>query len=109
MPKMISVTAPNGDEDPSWELVAAFFGLDASFQYNDADKAKYIKSFKQSQKKPRVLVYVKGGVAQYASDDDVDVEIFDQDNCNAGDDIKCPAHFADLAKVFGVPVEGAAS
>lgn len=97
-----------GDEEPSWEIVAAFFGLDPSFQYNDADKAAYIKSFKQNQKR-RVLVYVKGGVASYAGDDGVDVEIFDQDNCDAGDDIKCPAHFADLAKVFGVPVEGDAS
>lgn len=54
---------------------------------------------------PRVLITVKGGVADYIADRGVDVEIFDRDNFEAGDsNLAVPLHFADLAKQAEVPV-----
>lgn len=54
---------------------------------------------------PRVLVLVKGGVADCVADAGVDVEIFDFDNFRAGDThLAVPAHFADLALPIDVPV-----
>lgn len=54
---------------------------------------------------PRVLITVKGGVADYIADRGVDVEIFDRDNFEAGDfNLAVPSHFADLAKQADVPV-----
>lgn len=58
----------------------------------------------------RVLVVVNGGVADYVSDDGIDVHVFDFDNYRddpAGTE-KVPAEFADLAAPFGAPVERAA-
>lgn len=54
---------------------------------------------------PRVLITVKGGVADYIADRGIDVEIFDRDNFEAGDsNLAVPSHFADLAKQADVPV-----
>jgi len=59
-------------------------------------------------KPSRVLVTVGGGLADYVSDGDVEIEIFDRDNFD--DDpsyTRCPPkHFADLAEPIGVPVRG---
>lgn len=59
-------------------------------------------------KQPRVLIIVSGGIADYVSDEGIDVEIFDWDDYN--DDPSeyggVPAHFADLAEPSNVPVDG---
>ena len=60
----------------------------------------------QSTSKPRVLIIVDGGVADYVSDDAVDIAIFDRDNYKS-DPVQtgnAPAHFADLAIPIDVPV-----
>lgn len=61
-----------------------------------------------TEKEPRVLVIVSGGVASTIRDNGVDVEIFDWDNYN--DDPEgaggVSAHFADLAEPLDIPVEG---
>ncbi len=57
--------------------------------------------------KPRVLITVRGGVADWVADPGVDVEIFDFDNQEAdpaGTD-PVPANFADLAAGTRVPVQ----
>lgn len=56
---------------------------------------------------PRVLITVNGGVADYICDEGVDIEVFDFDNYNADRDHTSlvPAHFSDLAKHVGAPVE----
>lgn len=59
------------------------------------------------QKKPRVLVYVKDGKADYAFDEGVDVLIFDQDDYDqdpVGTE-KPPEAWAELANLFDIPVE----
>ncbi|WP_199028462.1 hypothetical protein [Ralstonia sp. ASV6] len=58
---------------------------------------------------PRVLVMVRGGVAETFHDPGVDVEVFDFDNFEADPygTGKLPAHFADLADVAGAPCEEA--
>lgn len=57
---------------------------------------------------PRVLITVRGGVADYVCDPGVDVAAFDFDNHE--DDptgtSKLPAHFADLALSVGAAFEG---
>lgn len=61
----------------------------------------------QETTKPRALIIVSGGVADYVADD-VDVVIFDQDDYS-DDPINTelpPAHFADLADTVGVPHKG---
>lgn len=57
---------------------------------------------------PRVLVVVSGGIADYVSDEGLDVEIFDRDNHEDDPDgtSPVPAHFRDLAVPIDVPVEG---
>lgn len=58
------------------------------------------------QAKPRVLVTVSGGIADYVSDPGVEVEIFDRDNHdpeNPADTDLVSAHFADLAAPIDVP------
>lgn len=56
---------------------------------------------------PRVLVVVRGGIADPVHDIGVDVEVFDWDNYK--DDPEgtggVPSHFADLAAPCGIPVE----
>jgi hypothetical protein len=61
-----------------------------------------------STKRPRVLIVVCGGIAEYVYDDGVEVELFDFDNYRAcpEDTDPVPAHFADLAATFNAPVEG---
>lgn len=57
---------------------------------------------------PRVLITVSGGVADYVSDEGVDVKIFDRDNYD-NDPVytdKVPAHFWDLAEPIDVPWDG---
>lgn len=56
--------------------------------------------------KPRVLVTVSGGVADYVADEGVDVEVFDHDNFKADPvgTAPVPVHFRDLAEPVGVPV-----
>ena len=60
---------------------------------------------------PRVLVVVNGGIADYLSDQGVDVAVFDWDNYK--DDPEgtggVPSRFAELARSCGVPVDGATS
>lgn len=61
-------------------------------------------------KDPRVLVVVKGGVADYVADPGIDVVVFDRDNF-AVDPIgtdKVPDYFRDLADPIDVPVESPA-
>lgn len=60
---------------------------------------------------PRVLVTVRGGIADWVSDDGVEVETFDFDNCahcsgNVACSSKLPAHFADLAQRVNAPYDG---
>lgn len=59
---------------------------------------------------PRLFIHVRDGVADYVGDLGVDVVKFDQDDYEAdpANTDKVPAHFADLAKYFAAPVEGAA-
>ena len=57
---------------------------------------------------PRVLITVRGGVADYVCDPGVDVAAFDFDN-HENDPTgtsKLPAHFADLALSVGAAFEG---
>lgn len=59
------------------------------------------------QQKPRVLVYVRDGKADYACDEGVDVLIFDQDDYDqdpSGTE-KPPESWSELAQFFNVPVE----
>jgi len=58
--------------------------------------------------KPRVLVVVSGGVADFIADDGVDVVIFDWDDYESAAEItlKPPRHFEDLAAECGIPVSG---
>jgi len=58
---------------------------------------------------PRVLVIVRGGVADHVCDKGVDVEIFDWDNYEAEEEanqVGVPKHFSDLAGCVLVPCEG---
>ena len=58
---------------------------------------------------PRALVVVSGGVADFATDPDVDLFVFDQDNYESdpnGTDL-VPASHADLAEPFNAPVAAA--
>ena len=60
---------------------------------------------------PRVHVVVEGGIADYVTDEGVDVVVFDWDNYKddpEGTD-RVPSHFADLAQPLTIPVEDAAS
>lgn len=69
-----------------------------------------MKAINLTLAKPRrVLVSVKGGVADAVWDEGVDVEIFDWDNYEAGDKQGVQSTFADLAAPFGAPVEGSES
>lgn len=53
-------------------------------------------------KKPRVFIYISGGIGCYVSDGDVDVELFDADGSE--EDIekngKIKKEFTDLAEFF---------
>lgn len=56
--------------------------------------------------KPRVLIVVSGGVADFVADEGVDVVIFDWDDYRSAEEItaKPPLRFADLAAECGIPV-----
>lgn len=56
--------------------------------------------------KPRVLITVTGGVAEFVSDPGVDIEIFDRDNTedNSDEITGVSFHFADLAASIDVTV-----
>lgn len=75
------------------------------------DQAEVIQQADDAPLSPRVLIVVEGGVADYVTDEGVDVTVFDWDNHN--DDPEgtdgVPAHFADLAEPLKIPVEGIAS
>lgn len=59
---------------------------------------------------PRVLVFIKGGVAESVSDKGVDVHVFDWDyNNDPDEDVGVPVRFADLAESCGVPVDHSVS
>lgn len=59
----------------------------------------------QTIAQPRVLVVVKGGVAEAIADNGVNVEVFDWDNHQYDpDDNAVPPYYADLAEYAGVPV-----
>lgn len=53
--------------------------------------------------RPRVLVVVNGGVADYLCDEGVDVAIFDYDNYRAGAQYELPQRFDGLAKKALLP------
>ncbi len=59
--------------------------------------------------RPRVLIYVSGGIADYTADDGIEVVLFDMDNYrdDPKNTDKVPASFADLAEPFSAPVEAA--
>jgi hypothetical protein len=52
--------------------------------------------------KPRVLIYVKGGIAEYLSDEGVNVEIYDADNGDSEPGVELS--FKDLAISLKIPV-----
>jgi len=54
---------------------------------------------------PRVLVIVRGGVAEYVADCGVEVAIFDFDDYASDPELteKAPAHFSDLAQLVDAP------
>ncbi len=55
--------------------------------------------------KPRVFIYVEGGIAYWLKEGDVDVEEFDGDSEYDVDDknfSKIPRDFTDMAKCFGI-------
>ncbi|WP_201209439.1 hypothetical protein [Rhodocyclus purpureus] len=55
--------------------------------------------------KPRVLIIVQGGVADFVADNGIDVAIFDRDDFASDPNVteKAPSHFADLAIISAVP------
>jgi len=61
----------------------------------------------EPQKPARVLITVRGGVADWVKDGGVDVELFDHDNFNDDPDEtpKVRKAFADLARPIDIPVE----
>jgi hypothetical protein len=65
-----------------------------------------LETASQPTAKPRVLILVKGGVADYVCDDGIDVEIFDRDNYEVDPEETggVPRHYADLATPIDVPV-----
>lgn len=67
----------------------------------------YVKAVEAQSNKPRVLIIVSGGVADYVADEGVEVEGFDWDNYNSDPEYTLlpPAHFKDLAEPCGIPVE----
>lgn len=66
------------------------------------------KNTRKPANRPRVLVTVSGGVADYVCTPDVDCFVFDWDNFEADPDGTgvAPADFADLAAPIDVPYEG---
>lgn len=58
------------------------------------------------EKVSRVLITVKGGVADWVCDEGIDVELFDYDNYEDDPEgtVRPPPHFADLAEPLGVPL-----
>jgi len=56
--------------------------------------------------RPRVLIVVSGGVAEFVADDGVDVAIFDWDDYESDPSVtsKPPRHFEDLAVRCDIPV-----
>lgn len=63
------------------------------------------------QPKPRVLITVSGGIAEWVGDDGVRVEHFDWDNYNQEDEagqksMALSEAFRDLAAPMGIPIEG---
>lgn len=57
-----------------------------------------------SQSKPRVLITVNGGVAEFEADEGVEVAIYDFDL--GGECAPVPANFKDLAEASDVPFDG---
>lgn len=59
-----------------------------------------------SNPRPRVLIVVSGGVADFVADDGIDVVIFDWDDYESAPDItaKPPKHFEDLAVRCDIPL-----
>lgn len=82
-------------------------GTKAYFELGDAESIWPGSLSKEPPVKPRVLVIVNAGIADYVADEGVDVEIFDRDNYNA-DPVRTdpvPAHFRDLAEPLDIPVQ----
>ena len=63
-------------------------------------------SNRPAKAKPRVLIVVSGGVADFIADEGVDVVIFDWDDYESAAEItpKPPLRFADLAAECDIPV-----
>lgn len=53
--------------------------------------------------KHRVLVVVKNGVADFVTDESIEVVIFNHDEFIGGSGTLPPPHFADLAEVMDAP------
>lgn len=73
----------------------------------EAGTIKIDRSVRVAGGSPRVLVVVKGGIADPVYDEGVDVEVFDWDNYKDCPEETggVPAHFADLADPIDVPVD----
>lgn len=56
--------------------------------------------------KPRVLIVVKGGVADFVADEGIDVVIFDWDDYKDAPELTAmpPSEFVDLAAQFSIPL-----
>lgn len=83
-------------------------GSKAFFDLGPAESiwGESLQSDQPAPEKPRVLVVVSGGVADYVADEGVDVEMFDHDNFKADPvgTAAVPVNFRDLAEPLGVPV-----
>lgn len=109
------------DDGLKYSVVFTEGGLAAGYWDNDAfvtednegDLVKVqflslqVVTARSVEQRPRVLVTVSGGVANYVHDDGVDIELFDFDNYRAdpANTEKVPARFADLGKIMDAPVE----
>jgi hypothetical protein len=73
--------------------------------FEDGTEVNLLKALEQQ---PRVLITVSGGVADYNSDDGVEVVKFDWDDFNDQDvpEGGIPAHFADLGAGMALPIDG---
>jgi len=88
-------------------------GAKAAFLLGDAESL-WPRCLKQAtpviaapvEKAPRVLIMVKGGIADYVCDPGLLVEVFDFDNYEDDPEgtVRPPEYFADLAGPMGVPL-----
>lgn len=113
-PQVDSALAENDFDDAAAVLYRHIGGLLDGIASDSARKAIRAKLGAAltalANVQPRVFVHVREGVADYVADAGVEVVKFDSDDYEDAPEEtgKVPAHFADLAKFFEAPVEGAA-